>query len=490
MFSFRGNPTPTIGVGRSEQSEDLNKSAERRAVAAGGCLLPRGVVCVTFGDSTDTNSSLITFICCYSQSFLVNHRSKSFNKPFKKGPWCFNCNKYGHIDAQCKSKTKQKNPQRSSYAAAFMASENSELATNLLYVGQIIKTGGQVKFNDKGCIIMNKNNVIVTIATLINDMYQFDLKCERAYISDVNEQDVYIWLQRMGHLNFQDLTKTVKNTNGVKISKKNDKSTCLTRLEGKQKRLPFKYGKTKTTKLLELVHSDICGPMETRCLGAQEKLEIIQFYATTAFLYGQLNENILMTPPEGLDCKPNMVCKLVKSQYGLKQALSIPDDLYVKLQKADDKPAVGSLIHVATVSRPDIKFTVSQVLPWIRTKLIDLVSCEVLQVMRYPTSGKAVGYKKVGYVSRRLERQLSCALQDRAGKISVNIAKHYFKLRLIIVVLLSERISKLSGVYPVRNEFVAEFEARKSSIARRIDWSVFLKRGFSKIAENVPLSKL
>ncbi|GBP83180.1 hypothetical protein EVAR_59593_1 [Eumeta japonica] len=74
----------------------------------------------------------------------------------------------------------------------------------------------------------------------------------------------------------------------------------------------------------------------------QEKLQIIDFDVTTAFLYGQLNENILMTPPEGLDCKPNI--------------------------KADDKPkkdhpyreAVGSLIHAATVSRPDVMFAVSQ----------------------------------------------------------------------------------------------------------------------------------
>ncbi|GBP22524.1 Retrovirus-related Pol polyprotein from transposon TNT 1-94 [Eumeta japonica] len=85
--------------------------------------------------------------------------------------------------------------------------------------------------------------------------------------SDVDEQDVYIWHQSMGHLNFQDLTKIVENTNGVKISKKDDKLTCLTCLKGKQKRLPFKHNESKITKLLELVHSDICGAMETRSLG-------------------------------------------------------------------------------------------------------------------------------------------------------------------------------------------------------------------------------
>ena len=55
----------------------------------------------------------------------------------------------------------------------------------------------------------------------------------------------------------------------------------------------------------------------------QDDLELLQFDVCTAFLYSELEEEIFMKIPEGLDVKNNSasaVCRLRKSLYELKQA--------------------------------------------------------------------------------------------------------------------------------------------------------------------------
>lgn len=53
---------------------------------------------------------------------------------------------------------------------------------------------------------------------------------------------------------------------------------------------------------------------------AQFDLEYRQFDITTAFLYGSIEEDLFIRPPEGLDIPEGFTCKLQKSLYGLKQA--------------------------------------------------------------------------------------------------------------------------------------------------------------------------
>ena len=47
---------------------------------------------------------------------------------------------------------------------------------------------------------------------------------------------------------------------------------------------------------------------------------LVQFDIKTAFLHGDLEEEIYMIPPDGLGVKSNLVCRLKKSLYGLKQS--------------------------------------------------------------------------------------------------------------------------------------------------------------------------
>ncbi|GBP26794.1 Copia protein [Eumeta japonica] len=82
-----------------------------------------------------------------------------------------------------------------------------ELAVNLISVHQITENGGQVKFDSKGCVILNRQNVIVATATKVNNMYRLNMNIGYACMSDVKQDDIFLWHQRMGHLNFDTLKK-------------------------------------------------------------------------------------------------------------------------------------------------------------------------------------------------------------------------------------------------------------------------------------------
>lgn len=55
-------------------------------------------------------------------------------------------------------------------------------------------------------------------------------------------------------------------------------------------------------------------------IAARDNMHLSQFDVSTAFLYGSIDEEIFMKPPEGYNDNTGLVCKLTRSLYGLKQA--------------------------------------------------------------------------------------------------------------------------------------------------------------------------
>lgn len=141
-----------------------------------------------------------------------------------------------------------------------------ELSTNLLSVSQLIRQGNKVHFTSKGCEIFNKDDTLVATALLVNGVYKMNIStCFAAAVAESSE----VWHRRLGHVNSYNMNKMQDAVEGVKfIETANiNKSNCIVCCEGKQSRLPFAHEGNRSTKLLEVVHSDICGPMENVSLG-------------------------------------------------------------------------------------------------------------------------------------------------------------------------------------------------------------------------------
>ena len=65
-------------------------------------------------------------------------------------------------------------------------------------------------------------------------------------------------------------------------------------------------------------------------IAANKHWEVHHMDVKSAFLHGELQEEIYMQQPKGFQEDPSLVCKLKKSLYGLKQA---PRDWYAKMDK-------------------------------------------------------------------------------------------------------------------------------------------------------------
>ena len=79
-----------------------------------------------------------------------------------------------------------------------------------------------------------------------------------------------LWHQRFGHLNLSDLKKLASENmvEGISIDAKALEEPCEGCALGKQARYPFpKKSESKTKELLELIHSDVCGPMNIASVG-------------------------------------------------------------------------------------------------------------------------------------------------------------------------------------------------------------------------------
>lgn len=135
-----------------------------------------------------------------------------------------------------------------------------ELCSNLLSVAAVTRTGKQVLFTKNKCFIKSGREVLAT-GVLSDGLWKLELNNCVASAAVSSE----LWHCRLGHLNVGYMDKMRSKIGSVNLN-----SECVTCSIGKIAKLPFPLSETRSEGYLDLVHTDVCGPMDVESLGVDD----------------------------------------------------------------------------------------------------------------------------------------------------------------------------------------------------------------------------
>ena len=145
------------------------------------------------------------------------------------------------------------------------------LSYNLVSVSKVSEAGRVVRFLEKGCQIFNSQNKVIATASRCGSLYFLDcLSSERMNVANVS---VDVWHRRYGHLNARSLRQLSVDglVDGFDSDISREIGFCESCTEGKHHRSPFPGGSgTRAEEPLNLVHTDVCGKLNTKSLGGAE----------------------------------------------------------------------------------------------------------------------------------------------------------------------------------------------------------------------------
>lgn len=175
----------------------------------------------------------------------------------------------------------------------------NNLQHNLLSISQFCDKGNTVSFDSEGCNITHKGNgKIILEGTRRGNTYVVDLNCvPKSSLSclSVLEDDPLLWHKRFGHASLSLIDKLrsknlVRGLPQIKFCKTQNCDACI---KGKHTRSSFKSKlHISTSKPLELLHMDLCGPVTLQSRsGKQYILVIVDDYSRYTWVMFLVHKN-------------------------------------------------------------------------------------------------------------------------------------------------------------------------------------------------------
>lgn len=209
-----------------------------------------------------------------------------------------------------------------------------EVNANLLSVKKLTSKGYDVNFSNDKCVIKYGPNIVI-VAKLQDGLYKInESQCYSLFHSVT--KCVHYWHEVFGHRSIDSIQKMFRDDLTQDIQIKNCKCdfTCEVCLRGKMCRKPFPESISKSNNLLELIHTDVCGPMEnTTPSGNRYFLTFIDDYSKYCTVY-------LLKQKSEVGNKMIEYIEHIKTKFGFKPKIINPDFINREVSSIGCKPKV------------------------------------------------------------------------------------------------------------------------------------------------------
>lgn len=166
------------------------------------------------------------------------------------------------------------------------------LGTNLFSIGTATENGTEIHFNNNQVYFSHQGTTFMVGQRAGRGLYHLNIKVvtkERVMLGKLNScksftdyiffcfclatftvqktiEPLSLWHERLGHLSYKTIQQmsTEGAVNGLHLGESSDvqSSPCADCMKGKMCRLPFPTGRDRATEIGQLIHSDVCGPMQ------------------------------------------------------------------------------------------------------------------------------------------------------------------------------------------------------------------------------------
>lgn len=160
------------------------------------------------------------------------------------------------------------------------------LSHNLMSISTLDKKGYKITFFG-GQSLISLNGNIVAQGEITGTLYHLTMAIEEPSVQSLIANNADVWHKRLGHLGKQNLKLIQKMVDGIDGFECVNNDMCDVCVEGKQTRQPFPGTRPKTSRPLERVHSDLCGPISpTAYTGVKYIFTLIDDFTHFTVVYG------------------------------------------------------------------------------------------------------------------------------------------------------------------------------------------------------------